>query len=82
MAENLPSAGLASTYSDYFVGKEVADSTARHPDYYSHKGVTAALLGKYRGALPFGTKLRLFYRGRSVVVVVNDVGKGKTAFST
>ncbi len=78
MADTLPNAGLASTYSDYFENKQVADSTSRHPDYYTHKGFTAALLGSHRGAVPFGTKLRLTYRGRNVVVVVNDVGRGKS----
>ena len=78
MAETLPSAGLASTYSDFFDNKQVADSTPRHPDYYTHNGYTAALLGSHRGAVPFGTRLRLTYQGRSVVVIVNDIGRGKT----
>lgn len=77
MTEPLPVAGLASTYSDRFQGREVADSTRRHPDIYTHQGYTAALLGPYKGAVAFGTKLRLTYGRRTVVVRVNDIGTGR-----
>ncbi len=76
MAGLLPTTGLASTYADKFVGRDVADSTIAHRDRYSHDGYTAALLGSHKGAVPFGTKLRLSYQSRSVVVRVNDSGSG------
>ena len=76
MAGLLPTTGLASTYADKFVGRDVADSTIAHRDRYSHDGYTAALLGSHKGAVPFGTKLRLSYQARSVVVRVNDSGSG------
>ena len=77
MFGTLPRYVVASTYSDWFVDREVADSTPMRVDRYTHKGFTAALLGEHRGAVHFGTKLLITYRGRSVVVIVNDVGKGK-----
>lgn len=68
----LPERGEASTYSDFFVGKETASSGT-----YSHSGFTAALLPRARWhAVPLGTRLRLTFHGRTVVVVVNDRGKG------
>lgn len=76
MAGPLPTTGLASTYADKFVGRDVADSTLTHRDRYSHEGYTAALLGSHKGAVPFGTKLRLSYQTRSVVVRINDSGAG------
>ena len=39
MAEPLPTAGLASTYSDKFRNQEVADSTRRKPDIYTQGGI-------------------------------------------
>ena len=46
------------------------------------KGCSAALLGRHHGAVPFGTKRLLGYHGRTVVVVVDDIGAGKIAFRT
>jgi rare lipoprotein A len=68
----LPSRGLASTYSDWFVGK-----TTSNGDTYSHDSYTAALLPKSRWhAVPMGTHLELLAHGRKVVVKINDRGKG------
>ena len=76
MAQPLPTSGLASTYADKFVGRDVADSKRNKRDVYTHEGYTAALLGAHKGAVPFGTKPRLSYQGRMVVVRVNDSGDG------
>ncbi len=76
MAGPLPTAGLASTYADKFVGRDVADSTLAKRDRYTHEGYTAALLGSHKGAVPFGTRLRVTYQSRTVVVRVNDSGDG------
>lgn len=76
MSGPLPTVGLASTYADKFVGRDVADSTLAKRDRYTHEGYTAALLGLHKGAVPFGTRLRLTYQTRTVVVRVNDSGNG------
>jgi len=76
MAGPLPASGLASTYADKFVGRDVADSTLVKRDRYTHEGFTAALLGSHKGAVPFGTRVRLTYRSRTVVVRINDSGTG------
>ncbi len=65
-------------YDDRLNGRPVSDATPHHPDHYSTSGFSAALLGDHHGAVPFGTKVQLSYRGRKVVVVVNDIGKGET----
>ena len=44
---------------------------------YSIRGFSAALLGDYKGALPFGTRLLLEHGDRKVVVEVNDYGPGR-----
>lgn len=71
----LPSRGTASTYADKFDTRPV-----KHPGQgittYTHQGFSAALLGSHRGDIPFGTKVRVSYRGRSCVVLVNDTGGG------
>ncbi|WP_312686336.1 septal ring lytic transglycosylase RlpA family protein [Kosakonia sp.] len=68
----LPVSGLASTYSDYFVNKMTASG-----DIYTHAGFTAALLPRERWRdVPLGTKLKLTYQGRAVIVKVNDRGAG------
>lgn len=73
-----PIQGYASTYSDYFKWKRTASG-----EVYSHDEYTAALLPRanwYR--IPMGTKLLLTYRGRQVVVKVNDRGAGKITDKT
>ena len=68
----LPVSGLASTYSDFFINKMTASG-----DIYTHAGFTAALLPRERWHdVPLGTKLKLTYQGRSVIVKVNDRGAG------
>jgi rare lipoprotein A len=68
-----PVTGEASTYSDYFIGKKTSNG-----DTYSHDAFTAALLPKSRWyALPMGTKLKVTYQNREIVVKVNDRGAGK-----
>jgi rare lipoprotein A len=68
----LPTSGEASTYSDTFVGKKTASMHV-----YRHEEYTAALLPRTRWlAVPFGTKLRITHAGRTVVVEVNDRGRG------
>jgi rare lipoprotein A len=70
---SFPTQGKASTYADMFEGRQTANG-----DSYSHAGYTAALLPRSNWyALPMGTRLRLTYTGRSVIVKVNDRGKGK-----
>ena len=68
-----PLSGKASTYSDWFVGKQTASG-----DIYTHEGYTAALLPKTNWhALALGTRLKLTHDGRRVVVKVNDRGAGR-----
>lgn len=55
--------GLASWY-----GSESGNLTA-NGEHFNGSGMTAA-----HRSLPFGTKLRVSYRGKSVVVRVNDRG--------
>jgi rare lipoprotein A len=73
MSGLLPKSGEASTYSDYFVGRMTSNG-----EIYSHEGYTAALLPKSRWyAVSMGTRLRVSYLSRQVVVKVNDRGAGK-----
>ncbi|MBV8874179.1 MAG: hypothetical protein JO014_15835 [Metakosakonia sp.] len=68
----LPVSGVASTYSDFFINKMTASG-----DLYTHTAYTAALLPRERWHdVPLGTKLKLTYQGRSVIVKVNDRGAG------
>lgn len=61
----LPVSGVASTYSDFFLNKMTASG-----DLYTHTAYTAALLPRERWhAVPLGTKLKLTYQGRSVIVL-------------
>jgi rare lipoprotein A len=53
---------MVSSY--YWQGKETANG-----ERYNSEGLTAA-----HKTLPFGTKLRVTYKGRSVTVRVNDRG--------
>ena len=53
---------MVSSY--YWQGKETANG-----ERYNSEGLTAA-----HKTLPFGTKLRVTYKGRSVMVRVNDRG--------
>lgn len=70
--ETLPAFGEASTYADRFVNNKTASGKI-----YRHDGYSAALLPRSRWtAVPLGTRLRLSYQGRSVVVEVSDVGAG------
>jgi rare lipoprotein A len=56
--------GLASHYGSSFEGSPTASGEVLDPD-----GFTAA-----HRTLPFGTRLKVRYHGRSVQVVVNDRG--------
>jgi len=68
----LPVSGVASTYSVFFLNKMTASG-----DLYTHTAYTAALLPRERWHdVPLGTKLKLTYQGRSVIVKVNDRGAG------
>ena len=68
----LPKTGRASTYSDFFVDKPTASG-----ETYHHRNFTAALMTRSNWhALPLGTLVKLTYRGRVIVVKVNDRGKG------
>lgn len=68
-----PLSGKASTYSDWFVGKQTASG-----DIYRPEGYTAALLPKTNWhALALGTRLKLTHDGRQVVVKANDRGAGR-----
>ena len=68
-----PTSGEASTYSDSFQGLPTASGAK-----YSHNNYTAAVLPKTNWhILPMKTRLRVTYMERSVVVEVNDRGKGK-----
>lgn len=70
---SLPTKGEASTYSDYFSNRRTASG-----DVYKHTEYTAALLPKSRWyVVNLGTKLRLTYGKRKIVVKVNDRGAGK-----
>ncbi|QYE32976.1 septal ring lytic transglycosylase RlpA family protein (plasmid) [Polymorphobacter sp. PAMC 29334] len=72
MGEGLPSSGKASTYSDFFIGKQTSSG-----ETYAHAGFTAALLPRARWyAVPMGTRLKLTRESRSIVVKVNDRGAG------
>ena len=53
---------MVSSY--YWQGKQTANG-----EHYNSEGLTAA-----HKTLPFGTKLRVTYHGKSVVVRVNDRG--------
>src|SRR5215831_17261172 len=53
---------MVSSY--YWQGKETANG-----EHYNSEGLTAA-----HKTLPFGTRLRVSYKGKSVVVRVNDRG--------
>ena len=77
MPKPLPFTGTASMYDDGLNHRQVADSRKNHIDRYSITGYSAALLGEHHGAVPFGTRLKLSYQGRYVVVAVNDIGTGK-----
>ena len=69
-----PDSGKASTYADMFGGRSTSNG-----DIYSHNEYSAALLPRERWYdLPMGTRLRLTYQGRQIVVKVNDRGAGKT----
>lgn len=73
MSGLLPKSGEASTYSDYFVGRMTSNG-----EIYSHEGYTADLLPKSRWyAVSMGTRLRVSYMSRHVVVKINDRGAGK-----
>lgn len=68
----LPLQGEASTYADIFDNRPTASGRPYH-----HNGFSAALLPRSRrNAVPWGTRLRLTYQGRSVAVEVNDWGAG------
>lgn len=56
--------GIASYYAAHFHGRRTASGTL-----FDHRLLTAA-----HRTLPFGTRLRLSARGRTVEVVVNDRG--------
>lgn len=72
MNRYLPDRGKASSYSDYFEGKPTASG-----QIYSHKLLTAAILPRARwGLVPMRTKVKVYYKGRSVVVTINDKGAG------
>jgi rare lipoprotein A len=72
VASSLPDKGEASVYSDELDRTSTASGAT-----YTHEGFTAALLPRSRlHAVPFGTRLRLTYGGRSAVVEVNDTGDG------
>ena len=58
--------------SYYGHGERLAKHTASG-EYFNPHGLTAA-----HRTLPFGTHLRVTYRGRSVVVRVNDRGPAKS----
>ena len=74
----LPLSGRASTYSSKNEGHHTVNG-----DIYSGSGYTAALLPRSNWhAVPFGTKLKLTFMGRSVVVKVNDVGAGGESAKT
>ncbi|MGB8840869.1 MAG: septal ring lytic transglycosylase RlpA family protein [Aliidongia sp.] len=68
----LPTTGLASTYSDYFVNKPTSNG-----EIYTHEVYTSAVLPKERWyVVPMGT-LQYLRRGtREVVVKLNDRGAG------
>lgn len=53
---------MVSSY--YWQGKETANG-----EHYNSEGLTAA-----HKTLPFGTRLRVSYKGKSVIVRVNDRG--------
>ena len=70
-----PLSGKASTYSDWFVGKQTASGAL-----YTPSGFTAALLPRTNWhALALGTRLKLTHGARRVVVEVNDRGAGRVA---
>jgi len=68
----LPSKGEASTYSDFFRNKKTANG-----QIYTHEGYSCALLPRERWyVVSMGTLLKLGYKGKEVVVIVNDRGAG------
>lgn len=59
--------GSATFYADYYVGRPMANGVA-----YDHHKLTCASWD-----YPFGTRLLVEYKDRSVVVVVTDRGPAK-----
>ena len=61
-----------STYSDYFHGRTTASGKR-----FSQRGYTCAVSRHMLRKFPFGTKVTLYYKGKSVSVTVTDTGSYK-----
>lgn len=62
-----------TVYASYYGHGERLSRHTASGEYFNPHGLTAA-----HRTLPFGTHLRVSYRGRSVVVRVNDRGPAKS----
>lgn len=67
------SSSSQSVHASYYGHGEKLSRHTASGEYFNPHGLTAA-----HRTLPFGTHLRVSYRGRSVVVRVNDRGPSKS----
>lgn len=69
---SIPVEAFASCTASYYGGGEYLNRDTASGERFDPRALTAA-----HRSLPFGTKVRVTYRGRSVVVRINDRGPAK-----